>query len=127
VYLWDTSDGSLLFLLEHRDEISAITFSPDGRYIATGSKDQRVKIWETATGRLVSDLPQKAGVQAIAFSLDGMYLVAGCSDGVVSVWLWQPEDLIYEAYTHVTPDLREEEWQQPVEDEADPTIYSHVL
>jgi WD40 repeat protein len=120
-------DGSLLSPLEHKDAISAITFSPDSQYIATASKDQRVKIWETVTGRLVSDLPQTAGVQTITFSPDGMYLAAGCSDGGVTVWLWRPEDLIYEAYSYVVPDLREEEWQQSVEDEADPTIYSHAL
>jgi WD40 repeat protein len=127
VYLWDMCDGSLLSPLEHEDAISVITFSPDSQYIATASKDQRVKIWETVTGRLVSDLPQTAGVQTITFSPDGMYLAAGCNDGGVTVWLWRPEDLIYEAYSYVAPDLREEEWQQSVEDEADPTIYSHAL
>jgi WD40 repeat protein len=118
-YLWDSLDGSLLFTLEHEDEIPAITFSPDGRYIATVSEDQHAKIWEIATGRLVSDLPQKAGIHTVTFSPDGMYLVTGNKDGIVSVWLWRPEDLIYEVFTHVTPDLMEEEWQQPLEDEAD--------
>lgn len=126
-YLWDTSDGSLLFPLEHKGEISKITFSPDGRYIATASEDQRVKMWETATGRLVSELSLKAGVRTVAFSLDGMYPVIGSNDGIVSIWLWRPEDLIYEVFTHITPVLIEEEWQQPGGDEPDPTACSHAL
>lgn len=124
-YLWDMSDGSCLLALEHDNEISEITFSPDGRYIATASVDQHVKIWETATGRLVSDLPQKAGVRTLTFSSNGMYLVTGRNDGIVSVWLWRPEDLMYEVFTHNT--LREEEWQQPGENELDPTAYPHAL
>ncbi|MBA2394257.1 MAG: hypothetical protein H0V70_16125, partial [Ktedonobacteraceae bacterium] len=124
-YLWDMSDGSCLFPLEHNNKISEITFSPDGRHIATASADHHIKVWETATGRLLSDLPQRTGVRTVTFSPDGIYLVTGSDDGIVCVWLWQPEDLIYEVFTHST--LIEEEWQQAGENEPDPTACPHAL
>ncbi len=40
-----------LILNKHKDEISALAFSPDGRMLLTGSRDGTIRAWETATGR----------------------------------------------------------------------------
>ena len=34
----------------HRGQIVVVAFSPDGKRIASGSEDKRVKIWNAATG-----------------------------------------------------------------------------
>lgn len=48
--IWDASTGRLIEQSDdvgaHKDEIRAITFSSDGRYIFSSSWDQTVKMWE---------------------------------------------------------------------------------
>ena len=38
----------------HKEEVSCVAFSPDGRLFATGSYDNKGVIWETATGKRIS-------------------------------------------------------------------------
>jgi tetratricopeptide (TPR) repeat protein len=46
--------------------------------LATGSKDQFVKLWDTATGRLLQTLPRfESSIQSIAFSSNGRLLAVG--------------------------------------------------
>ena len=41
-------------LAGHSDFVFSVDFSPDGNLVASGSKDNLVKIWDTKTGALVS-------------------------------------------------------------------------
>jgi tetratricopeptide (TPR) repeat protein len=88
VELLDVATGRLLqTLVGHTADVVWITFSPDGRRIATASYDQTVKIWDTATGREVFTLRgHSAGVLALAFSPDGHRLVSGGLDDAARVW-----------------------------------------
>ena len=40
----------------HSDWVYVVAFSPDGGCVASGSKDNLVKIWNAETGALVSSL-----------------------------------------------------------------------
>jgi transcriptional regulator with XRE-family HTH domain len=46
----------VVFVLRHDDEIFSVTFSPDGRHIATASRDETVKIWDAKTGEFLMTL-----------------------------------------------------------------------
>jgi WD40 repeat protein len=39
--------------VEHVDEVWAVTFSPDGRRIVSGSRDTSVRVWDPGTGQQV--------------------------------------------------------------------------
>ena len=39
----------------HSAGVGALAVSPDGRWIATGSRDKGVRVWDAATGRWVGD------------------------------------------------------------------------
>jgi WD40 repeat protein len=44
--IWNVQDGALLHQVPaHYQSITAINFSPDGRFLATGSSDGTVRLW----------------------------------------------------------------------------------
>ena len=73
--------------LMHDGLITAVAFSPDGRWIATGSADKRARIWEAASGLPASDWFEHDGsVAAVEFSPSGKNLLTASSDGHVRIW-----------------------------------------
>jgi len=72
IKLWETGLGKVRQKLEgHTDEVTAVTFAPDGTMLASGSQDCTVKLWDagsekalrTLEGRSVSQaLPMKSGI-----------------------------------------------------------------
>jgi WD40 repeat protein len=76
----------------HFKEVYTVSWSPDGKYIASGSGDETVQIWDFARGANVLTYCghcHKVGkglVQAIMWSPDGNYLVSGSWDKTVRIW-----------------------------------------
>jgi WD40 repeat protein/serine/threonine protein kinase len=77
--------------LDHRAAVFSAAFSPDGRWIASGSQDGKVTIWDATTGR---ELPpfqaHKNHVRCVAFSPDGRRLATASWDGTAKVWAFDP-------------------------------------
>ncbi|MCS6851992.1 MAG: hypothetical protein NZ700_12585 [Gemmataceae bacterium] len=74
----------------HEDTVYAIAYSPDGRWIVTGSFDKTLRLWEAATGKPVRTLAGPNGHQgqvlALAFSADGRSVASGAADNTAKVW-----------------------------------------
>jgi WD40 repeat protein/serine/threonine protein kinase len=71
----------------HTSEVWAVTFSRDGRRLASASTDHTVRVWDAATGKLVRALTGHTGaVWAVAFSPDGRWLATGSDDQTVRLW-----------------------------------------
>ena len=50
-YQWKVADGTLVRKFEgHTDALYALALSPDGKTLATGSYDQKIKLWNVADG-----------------------------------------------------------------------------
>jgi len=75
--------------LPHADWVWAVAFSPDGRWVATGSKDGTARVWDVATGLpATAPLVHAFPVWALAFSPDSGTLLTGCGDARGEACLW---------------------------------------
>jgi WD40 repeat protein len=73
----------------HDSTINAITFSPDGKILATGSSlyENKVKLWDVATGQeLRTFVGHTHHIESLAFSPDGKTLASGSYDATVQLW-----------------------------------------
>jgi WD40 repeat protein len=71
----------------HDADITAMTFSPDGKTLASASADRTIKLWQVDTLKERATLKQHAWtVWALAFAPDGKHLVSGGLDGMLLVW-----------------------------------------
>ena len=79
VEIYDAENGTkLLALSGHTEEVHDVTYSPDGKCIASASYDKSVKIWDATTGEELLALPDHIGrVVSVAFSPDGTRVASG--------------------------------------------------
>lgn len=91
---WDLSSGkSVLSLDDHKHTIKTNSWSPDGKYLATGSSDNTIKLWEifnnenVLSGKLILTLSEHTGdVNSVDWSPQGNYLVSGADDKNIKIW-----------------------------------------
>ncbi|MGH8513989.1 MAG: WD40 repeat domain-containing protein, partial [Gammaproteobacteria bacterium] len=95
----------------HQDSVSAVSFSPDGKTLASGSDDYTVRLWDLATGKELRRLSHESVVYAVSFSPGGKTLASASRDNAVRLWLWQPQDLMVAACERSTRNLRWDEWR----------------
>ena len=65
----------------------SVAWSPDGKQVASGSRDNTVKIWQTWTGTCLSTLTGHSKiVTSVAWNKDGSKLASGSGDKSVRIW-----------------------------------------
>ena len=72
--------------LGHSNTVNAVTFSSNGRLLASVGKDGAAKLWDVGALRELRTLKRNDELDAVAFSPDDGTLVTGGRDGAVGLW-----------------------------------------
>jgi WD40 repeat protein len=89
IRLWTVPDLKLILTCEgHTDYVRAVSFSPDGQTLASGSDDFSVKVWNVHNGecRITWEGYHTSWVWAVAFSPDGVTVASGSDDKTIRLW-----------------------------------------
>ena len=88
--LWDVQAGKEIRTFKgHSNTVKALSFSPDGKHIVSGSADHTMRLWEAETGkelRMIYFGAYGFEVTSVAVSPDGKQMLSGCENGSIKVW-----------------------------------------
>jgi WD40 repeat protein len=95
----EATTGKLLSVVpNHKWPINGVAFSPDGRFLASGSNDSTVRICDWKTGEQLPTLRPHfaARVAGVVFSPDGQWLAAASWDRTIKVWKTSTWELLHD-------------------------------
>lgn len=86
----ETSEiASLQDLVGHKESVTAVNFSPDGKILASGSSDGIIKLWEKNQDKWqvkVTIPAHNNAVKGIRFSPDSQQIISVSTDKTFAVW-----------------------------------------
>ena len=84
----DAITGSRMAVLSgHTDGVNCVTFSSDGRSLASGADDKTVKLWDIQSGGIIRTfLGHTQEVLSVSISMDYTRIISGSSGGEVYLW-----------------------------------------
>ena len=114
IRLWDVQTGQTLHTLighppspyelnsgwlgadrDDRLHVYSVAWSPNGRVVASGSRDKTIKIWDPGTGQLINVLEgHTKAVSCVSFSWDGQFLSSKSFDATVRIWRAAPWETV---------------------------------
>lgn len=79
IHEWNRLEG-------HTDQVRSVSFSPDGKILASASRDQTIRIWQP-DGKLLGILKgHKSQVNSVNFSPDGQTIASAGADRTIRLW-----------------------------------------
>ncbi len=86
--LWDMQSLEPMRQLKGHDELgTAVSYSADGKFLATGGTDETTRIWNAASGKQLFVLKEHKGIiRDVAFSPDSKILASASIDDTIKLW-----------------------------------------
>jgi WD40 repeat protein len=92
--LWDLDGKEIQVFTGHEKTVECVAFSPDSKYVLTGSRDGTARLWDLAGRELTryhlfdgKDAKEKHnGIQYVAFSPDGLTITTFDNKNVKRFW-----------------------------------------
>ena len=102
IWIYDAQTGEELALFTgHTGGVNSISFSLDGRVIASGSDDNTIRLWDGNTGIHLNTLSGHTDwVNSVSFSPDGQTLASGGEDNTVRLWDVRSGELLHTINEH---------------------------
>jgi WD40 repeat protein len=99
--LWNANTKKIRWAINtHQRGVPAMSFSPDGKLLATGARDGSVRILECESGKQIVALHgNEECVHQVTFSNAGRILVS-CSSGTVFLWDSHSGKLLAKIFAH---------------------------
>ncbi|MGE3779321.1 MAG: WD40 repeat domain-containing protein, partial [Pirellulaceae bacterium] len=117
--VYDTTTWNRIAQLRHAHSVNTLTFSPDGKYLATANgvyideghaESDVVRLWELARCQdgcqELAQLEHGGAVNRIAFAADGQRFATASSDRNIRIWERKPDGSVLQ--------LRKQEYQRAV-------------
>jgi WD40 repeat protein len=77
----------LIQLEGHQGYVTSVSFSPDGKTLASASFDKKIMLWDVATGKKIRTFPGHSDkIYTVSFSPDSRTLASGGADNVIKLW-----------------------------------------
>lgn len=88
IHLWSVQTGALLDQLSgHEGPISTLAFTPDGRYLVSGSWDHTIRVWSVFNRSQSSEVLQlMSDLLCVAIRPDSSQIAASTLDGQLTFW-----------------------------------------
>ncbi|KAK6527606.1 hypothetical protein TWF694_004590 [Orbilia ellipsospora] len=85
---WDTMSGESKNTIKgHDDTVVCVLFSPNGKQLASGSRDRTIKLWDVALSVLIHTLLGHTGkISDLVFSPNGKHIASASDDKTLRLW-----------------------------------------
>ena len=85
--VWDTAEGQLLGRIPQVSWVTALAVHPDGRTVATGHDDGKVRFWDARTQKSLGEIAaHPRAISAIDFAPAGDRFATAGEDCLIRVW-----------------------------------------
>lgn len=100
VYIIDVEEQAVIHKHLRSALQRAVAFSPDGRHLVTGGRDQILAKWDVESGELLREIGEFGrDIYTVRFTEDGTRLITASLDSRAAIWDFETGDLLFEFTT----------------------------